>query len=140
MDESNKKKFWLMINVAMELTNHPPLTKEAIVTWWHLLSKYEYEDVERAIDSWIKTMSKTPMPHDIAELCKPKVTIHSRLPSPANIQANQAYAKEVIEFVASHTTKKRDFKSWARKIIDNPSAYPDISLRFAREALEAKTA
>ena len=136
MLDNEKKKFWLMLNVTMELTNHPPLTKEAIITWWHMLAKFEYEEVESAIDRWIKTMSKTPMPHDIADLCKPKVTIHARLPSPLAKEANQAYAKEVVDFVANKTTKERDMKAWARKIIANPKQYPDISLKLAREALK----
>lgn len=135
MDDSNKKQFWLMLNVTMELTNHPPLTKEAIITWWHLLSKYDYEVVESALDSWVKSMSKPPMPHDIAELCKPKVTIHARLPSPLNIEANKNQAKELAQKVDGLVKQKRDMKTWARKIIANPKNYPDISLKLAQEAL-----
>ena len=129
-----------MINVAMELTNHPPLTKEAIVTWWHLLSKYDYATVESALDSWVKTMSKPPTPNDIVNLCKPQVTIHARLPSPLAKEANQAYAKEVVEYVAAKTTKQRDMREWARKIVNNPKNYPDIALRYAQDALKAKAA
>lgn len=140
MDDINKKQFWLMINVAMELTNHPPLTKEAIVTWWHLLSKYDYEQVEKAVDSFVKSSSKPPTPNDILSLCQHKVTIHARLPSPLSKQANQEYAKEVVDFVAKQPKATRDFKGWARKILANPSAYPDISFRLATEALQAKAA
>lgn len=129
-----------MINVAMELTNHPPLTKEAIVTWWHMLSKYDYEQVEKAVDSWCKTMSKPPAPNDILQLCQHKVTIHARLPSPLSQKANQEYAKEVVDFVAAQPKQKKDMRDWARKIIANPKAYPDISFKLAQEALQAKAA
>ncbi|MES2635827.1 MAG: hypothetical protein V4605_00780 [Pseudomonadota bacterium] len=139
MDDANKKQFWLMINVAMELSNHPPLTKEAIITWWHMLSKYNYDQVEKAVDNWLKASSKPPTPNDILQMCQHKVTIHSRLPSPLSQQANQEYAKEVLDFVAAQPKAKRDYKGWARKIIANPKDHIDIAVRFAHEALAAKT-
>lgn len=128
-----------MINVTMELTNHPPLTKEAIITWWHMLSKYEYNEVENAIDEWVKTMSKPPTPKDIVELCKPKPTIFARLPSPLAIAENHRHAVEVKQAVTKMTSNKRDMKAWARKILNSPAnTYPDISIRYAKEALNAK--
>lgn len=134
LDES-KKQFWLMINVAMELTNHPPLTKEAIITWWHMLSKFDYDVVETSVDTWVKTMSKPPTPKDIADLCKPKVTIHQRLSSPLRLDENRKHMEEVKVQIGKMTKPKTDMKGWARKIIANPSAYPDIALKFSREAL-----
>jgi hypothetical protein len=137
MIDTDKKQFWLMINVAMELTNHPPLTKEAIVTWWHILSKYDYDVVEQAIDTWCKTMSKTPMPNDILGLCKPKVTIHARLPSPLAIESNKRHADKVLALAEKMSEPKRDYKAWARKIKENPKS-SDIARKFASEALAAR--
>jgi hypothetical protein len=139
MIDADKKQFWLMINVAMELTNHPPLTKEAIVTWWHLLSKYDYEVVEKAIDGWCKTMSKSPMPNDILNLCKPNVTIYARLPSPLAHESNERHAAEVVAYVAKNIKPERDYRDWIKPILANPKNYPDISFRSATEALAAKT-
>jgi hypothetical protein len=137
MDNSHKKQFWLMLNVTMELTNHPPLTKEAIVTWWHLLSKYEYQDVENAIDKWCKTMSKTPMPNDILNLCKPQVTIHARLPSPLAIADNKRHADEVVAFVAKHIKAPIDRRQWARDLISGKKISNwDGAINFAKEALK----
>ena len=65
MDDSNKKEFWTMINITMELTNHPPLSKEAIITWWHLLKKHDIEVVKTALDIWVDTSKKPPTPNDI---------------------------------------------------------------------------
>ena len=135
MQDSHKKQFWTMVNVAMELTNHPPLSKEAIVTWWHMLAKQDYEAVESALDKWVKEMAKPPTPSDILKLCQHKVTIHARLPSPLAIEENREHVKEVMDYVAANIKPKRDYRLWARKIIANPSAYPDISLKLAKEAL-----
>lgn len=139
MDSSHKKQFWLMINVAMELTNHPPLTKEAIITWWHLLSKYDYDVVEKAIDTWCKTMSKPPMPNDILNLCKPAVTIFARLPSPLAKAENKRHADEVVAFVAANIKPVQDKKQWARDLVSGKKVsnwYKAVD--FAKEALEAK--
>lgn len=135
MDNSHKKEFWLMVNVAMELTNHPPLTKEAIVTWWHLLSKYEFADVQNSVDNWCKTMSKPPTPNDIISGCQHKVTIHARLPSPLAIQDNKRHIDELKEHIAENLKPKTDYKAWAKRILANPKQFPDISVKFAKEAL-----
>jgi hypothetical protein len=138
MDDSNKKAFWTMINVAMELTNHPPLTKEAVVVWWHKLSKFEYSVVEAALDKWVDSSSKPPAPSDILNLCKPVTPIYTAIARKTAKEAGKQYAKEVVDFVAERLTPKRDLKDWARRIIAAPSQYPDISLKLAKEALRAE--
>lgn len=140
MDDRNKKEFWAIINVTMELTNRPPLSKEAVITWWNILNKYDIETVRGALDKWCDTEKKPPTPSDIKELCKPKAEVYASLPRPLSKHANQEYAKEVVDFVASQPRKKRDYKAWARKILDTPKNYPDIAIRFAKEALEIKEA
>jgi hypothetical protein len=138
MQDSDKKQFWLMINVAMELTNHPPLSKEAIVIWYERLRGYDFDVVSSAVDVWLKESSKPPTPKDIADLCKPKVAIHAKLPSPLAKESNRQHAKELIQTVENLTQPSTDYKAWARRIIANPSAYPDISLRYAKEALNVE--
>lgn len=135
MDDSHKKQFWLMINVAMELTNHPPLTKEAIITWWHKLAKFDYKVVENALDKWVDESGKPPTPNDILNLCKPITPIYTAIERKVDRDTNKQHAKEVINFVNEKLKPQRDMKAWARKIIANPKAYPDISLKLAKEAL-----
>ena len=142
MKDLHKKQFWLMINIAMELTNHPPLSKEAIITWWHLLSSFEYEVVEGALNGWVNSTNRPPTPHDIKDLCQKniqrevehKITITARIPSPLAIAENKRRAEEVVEFVSQNTKKKKDYKKWARDILDNPKS-TDFQINFAKEAL-----
>ncbi len=139
MDNSHKKKFWLMINVAMELTNHPPLTKEAIITWWHMLSEYDYDKVEKALDDWVKTMSKPPTPNDIKQLCQHKVTIYARLPSPLAKEDNKRHADEVVQYVAKNVKKEHDKRAWAKRIISGEfKSNWGGAVDFAKVALAAK--
>jgi hypothetical protein len=134
--DDDKKKFWLMINITMELTNHPPLTKEAIIVWYNALSKYEFDDVKNAIDKWVDYSSKPPTPHDILKLCRPEITIYAKIPSPLQTADNHRHAVEVKEAVQSMTKPKRDMKGWARRIISGEvkSNY-HRAIEFAKEAL-----
>jgi len=135
MLDTHKKQFWTMVNVAMELTNHPPLSKEAIITWWHFLAKYELQEVETALDTWLKSMSKPPTPNDINNLCKHKVTIYAKLPSPLSKQANKEHSTEVMDYISKNIKPKTDYKAWAKRIIANPSKFPSSSLIAAKQVM-----
>ena len=135
MNDSNKKEFWTMMNVCMELTNHPPLSKEAIVVWYTKLKHLDFNDISNAVDKWLIDSTKPPTVKDILDLCKPKPTIFAKLPSPLAIAENHRHAQEIKVAVDKMTKPKRDYKDWARRIIANPERYPEISLKFAKEAL-----
>jgi ABC-type Fe3+ transport system substrate-binding protein len=135
MLDTDKKQFWVMVNVSMDLTNHPPLTKESIVAWWHKLKHLEFTVVQAAFDKWLDSSTKPPTPKDILDLCKPKEEFHVALAAPRNEEVAKDGLKKIEQVVAAGMKGKKDLKAWARKIIDNPSAYPDISLRFANEAV-----
>lgn len=135
MNDANKKQFWGMLNVAMELTNKPPLTKEAILTWWNLLAKYEYATVENAVSQWVDSSSRPPTPHDIVGLCRPKEAICHALPSKINYADNKVNMDKLNQFVAERIKPKTDYKAWARRIIATPQNFPEHSLQLAKEAL-----
>jgi hypothetical protein len=139
MIDKDKKKFWNMVNVAMELTNRPPLSKEAIVIWYAQLERYDFDVVSAAMDRWLKESTKPPTPKDILDLCRPQVTIHQRLASPLRIEDNKRHVAELKEGIEKMTAPRRDMRDWARKILANPGNYPDISVRFAKEALSVNT-
>ena len=135
MDDSNKKQFWGMLNITMELTNKPPLTKETILAWWNLLSKYDYDVVEKAINQWIDTSSKPPTPHDIKELCTHKVTIFAKIPSPLAKEDNKRHADNVVKFVAERLESKTEYHAWAYRIMANPKSFPEKSVEEAKKLL-----
>lgn len=57
---------------------------------------------------------------------------YKALPKPA---MSDEKITELKDNLSAFTSNKRDYRAWAHKIIANPSAYPDISLRYAKEAL-----
>jgi len=67
--------------------------------------------------------------------CKSSTQAHSdykALPKPA---ISNEKREEIHDKLAQFMSPKRDMKAWAKKIIANPKAYPEISYRYAKEAL-----
>ncbi|MES2636658.1 MAG: hypothetical protein V4605_04975 [Pseudomonadota bacterium] len=137
--ETDRKAFATMMKVTWQSYGRSNLDADTMRYWFDKLIDQDMPAVERAFDEWLKSQKELPTINEILKLCQHKVTIHSRLPSPLSKQANQEYAKEVLDFVAAQPKAKRDYKGWARKIIANPKDHIDIAVRFAQEALAAKT-
>lgn len=138
MVDTDKKEFWALLNITMELMNRPPLSKEAVITWWGHLQSYDLATVRAALDKWCDTESKSPTPSQIKDLCKPKDEFHKALPAPRNEEVSREGRARINELVVNTLKPKKDMKAWARKILDTPKNYPDIAIRFAKEALEIK--
>lgn len=135
MTEDQKNGFRDMMNLLMTTYRQNKPDKDLLRLWWAKLERYEIADVCKAFDTWIETKTHAPTPADIMELCRHKVTIYPRLPSPLNVDENKAHAEEVKAMMGAFGERKLDMKLWARKILANPKWRPDIAVRFAREAL-----
>lgn len=138
MQALDKRNFWDLMNITMELCNKPALSKESVTAWFGLLSQFEFNVIATAIDTWLKSSSKPPTPHDIIPLCQHKVTIFARLPSPIAKADNKRHADELVEYVAENFKSQTDYRAWIKPILANPKNYPDISLQNARVAMSAK--
>lgn len=86
-----------------------------------LMHNYDYAPSCDQFKAQCKLQTQMPEHKDYKALPKPKMT---------EDQLNQIHDK-----LSAFTSNKRDMKAWAKRIVDNPSMYPDISLRFAKEAL-----
>lgn len=136
--DTDKKNFQTMMNIVMSNYGRKNLDPDSLRYWFGKLDKYELETVSQAFDAWIDSKSELPTAHDILQLCKPKVTIHARLPSPLNIADNKRHADELKSAIGKMTKPRKNYRAWAERIIANPSAYPDISLNFAHQAMAAR--
>lgn len=87
-----------------------------------LLHNYEYAPSCDQFKAQCKTVTQAHS--DYKALPKPKLS---------DEKINELHDK-LTEFVSG----KRDMKAWAHKIIANPERYPDISYRYAKEALCAE--
>lgn len=141
MVETDKHVFWPMLNLTMELCNRPPLSKEAIISYWHVLKDFELEHVKTALDEWVDGNSKSPTPNDLKEICKSKqkskVGFSHALPKPKSNEVSQAGVEKINNLVAEAIKPKADHKKWARVILDNQDKCADIAVKMAKEALRA---
>jgi hypothetical protein len=136
--DDDAKRFSSMMNITWQSCGRNQPEKETKAYWFNKLEKYEFKEVENAFDEWLKSQDELPTIHQIIKLCQHKVTIYAQLASPLAMADNKRHAQEVVDFVANNITKKTDYRAWAKKIIDNPKNYPDISLKYANEAIAAK--
>ena len=135
MDDTNKKDFALMMRVTWANYGRNEPDKDTLRYWFGKLENHDFNLVTKAFDDWIMSSKQLPTLKDIQDACKPKPQVYARLPSPLSNEDNQRHVVEVKEAIEKMVNGKRDMKAWAHKIIANPSAYPDISYRYAKEAL-----
>jgi len=135
--ENDAKKFASMIKITWQSCGRNQPDKETMSYWFNKLSVHDFNIVEVAFDDWLKSQSDLPMIKDILNLCKPKPVMYAALTKHNNIENNKLNIEKLNNYVAKELKPKTDYKDWARKIIANPKNYPDISLRYAKEALNA---
>lgn len=138
MDDTNKKDFALMMRVTWANYGRNEPDRETMRYWFSKLDKHDFNIVTKAFDEWIDASKQLPTIKDIQDACKPKPTIFARLPSPLAIAENHRHAVEVKQAVDKMINGKRDYRAWAKVILNNKSNYPDISFRYANEALGIK--
>lgn len=73
MIDQEKRNFWNMINVCMEICKSRELSKDAVSVWWMKLNQYDFDIVSKAFDKWTDENSKAPTPKEIIDLCKEQI-------------------------------------------------------------------
>jgi len=73
MLDQEKRNFWNMINVCMEVCKGKELSKDAVTVWWMKLNPYDFNIVAKALDKWTDNNTKPPTPKEIIDLCKEQV-------------------------------------------------------------------
>lgn len=108
---------------------------EVKATWAQDLGGFNGETLRRGLEHAKSHCQFPPSCPEFVAICRQfraDPAHQTYLPAPVNRMPAEVAAK-VGEFLQAHG--KRDPKAWARKILDNPRAYPGISGDFAREAL-----
>jgi hypothetical protein len=136
MIDTDKRPFADMINAVFSIYNKSAPDKEMLRIWWHKLERFEFSVVAKALDVWTDTPNKLPQPADIIALCKPREDVYFALPSPVSYADNKANVEKLNTFVAKALKPKTNYRAWATRIIDNPQNFPEISLKYAQEAMQ----
>ncbi len=140
MDSNNKQGFKAMMDTVTTLYQKQPLDQDTLRVWFYKLERFEFAQVTKAFDKWVDQSRFMPTPSDILTLVKEKPIEYMKLEAPKlSKEQNHKYSHEVLKFMAEQDNNKpKDMRAWAKKIIVNPKNYPAISLKFAKEAVNAK--
>jgi len=139
MTPQDKIAFKQVMDTISALYQKPQLDIDTLRIWFNKLEKFEFHVVTKAFDKWVDNNKFFPSIFDILQLCREKPIEFVQLKAPTlTKQQNHQYSHEVLKFMAEQQTNKpKDMKAWAKKIMANPKNYPAISLKFAKEALNA---
>ena len=137
---NDKIGFKQMLDTVTALYQRPQLDIDTLRVWFAKLEKFEFNVVTKAFDKWVDNNKFMPTVFDILQLCREKPVEFVQLQAPKLTKAqNHKYSHQVLKFIAEQENNKpKDMRAWAKKIIVNPKNYPAISLKFAKEAVNAK--
>ena len=143
MTEQDKIGFKSMMDTVTSLYQKPNMDIDTLRVWFHKLEKFEFNVVTKAFDKWVDNNKFMPTVFDILQLCREKPIEFVQLQAPKlNNQQNKAQADKMLaliqERMPQEDKKLKDMRAWAHNIINNPKKYPAISLKTAKEAINAK--
>lgn len=143
MIQDDKTGFKQMMDTVSSLYQKPNMDIDTLRVWFHKLEKFEFNVVTKAFDKWVDNNKFMPTVFDILQLCREKPVEFARLESPKlNNQQNKAQADRMMALIQEkmpmEDKKLKDMRAWAYNIINNPKKYPAISLKIAKEAIQAK--
>ena len=106
--------------------------ENAKIVWSEELSGTSPERIKAALES---NYEYAPSCDDFKANCyiRKQVEDYKALTAPVDVEAQPKNSEKVHNFVAEKLKNKTDFRAWIKPIISNPSRYPDISLKLAKE-------
>jgi len=138
MTDDDKKPFALMMRIVWHNYGKAEPARETMAYWFAKLYKYDFQKVHQSFDYWVDHNNRQfPSVKDILDLLKPKEEFYKALPRPVPNEISKQQSEKIVEMVKEIKPVK-DYKKWARDILANPKGLPDISIRFAKEALNAE--
>jgi len=137
MIEQDKKQFKSMMSALTVLYGKRDLDQDLLRIWFSKLQRFDIDTVSKAFDKWVNGNKYMPLPVDIIDLCKAQEAriITAALPKPTHTPEQIKENQQRLNSELAKFKPKRDYRAWAHKIIANPASYPDISFRYATEAL-----
>ena len=143
MTQDDKIGFKSMMDTLTTLYQKQPLDIDTIRVWFAKLERYDFNVVTKAFDKHVDSSKFFPSIFDILQLCREKPIEFAQLQAPKlNNEQNKAQADKMLamiqERIPQEDNKLKDMRAWAHRIIKNPKNYPAISLKTAKEAINAK--
>jgi len=110
---------------------------DSVKAEWHAkLSGLSSKTVFKAVDYCSDNLKFPPTLPEFVQLCKASTPQEitkaiGRQFTPEELQKNHERITEISHGIS--TKAKSDYRAWIKPIIANPSRYPDISLKLAKD-------
>lgn len=112
--------------------------ENAKIVWSEELAGISPERIKNALNT---TFDYPPSCDDFKAACRSTPEAHKdfiKLPAPVISEEDFLKNKKKLQELTSQLKPTEDYKKWARNILANPAKLPDISIRFAKEALSVE--
>jgi hypothetical protein len=106
--------------------------ENAKIVWSEELSGTTPERIKAALES---NYEYAPSCDDFKANCyiRKQVEDYRAITATIDVETQRKNSEKVHAFVAEKLKAKTDFRAWIKPILNNPKAYPDISLKLAKE-------
>lgn len=131
------KEFAGIMDITWQSLGRNAVDKTTKQYWFSKLQHLPMGEVSNLFDKWLMTEKELPTVNDILHMAKPR-EFNKALPVPRNDEASKAGLERIAKTVNDWIMPKKDYRAWAKEILKNPKNYPDIAVRFAKEALDIK--
>lgn len=129
------KAFSTMMDVTWQSLHRNAVDKQTKQYWFSKLQHLPLGTVEQAFDNWLMTTDQLPTIKDIIKACAPKPDFHRALGVVRDEDIQQAGLQKINQLVSAGLQPKTDHKAWAKRTMANQSAYLDIAVKYAKQAL-----
>lgn len=128
------KEFAGIMDITWQSLGRNAVDKTTKQYWFVKLQHLPMGDVSNLFDKWLMTEKELPTVNDILNMAKPR-EFYKALPAPKSEEAIKEGLDRINQAVSNGIKPKKDYRAWAKEILENPKQYPDIAVRFAKDAL-----
>jgi len=128
------KEFAGIMDITWQSLGRNAVDKTTKQYWFAKLQHLPMGDVSNLFDKWLMTEKDLPTVNDILNMAKPR-EFYKALPASRSEEAIKEGLDRINQVVSNGLKPKKDYRAWAKEILKDPKKYPDIAVRFAKEAL-----
>jgi len=137
MNDNDKVSFKRMIDSVLALYGKASPDSDTMKIWWAKLKHIEFNVLTKAFNMYVEKYKIMPNPSTILDLCKnfsnqSKPFMIAKPKATRSEDSAERFKQMLKDFAEKPKPAPKD---WAKKILDNRSKYPDISIQYAKEAL-----
>jgi hypothetical protein len=136
MKEGDKRDFNNLIKTIYDIYKLE-CTQKSYDGWWNSLGQFPIDIVKLVFDKYVDNYDKL-IHRIIVDNCQKELQSRIVVANPVTKEQAEEFkvkANEVVKESKKLKQTSKANKDWAKKIMDNQSSYPSISIEYAKQAL-----